>query len=296
VLECVVNLSEGRDEALVDRLVASAGACALDVHSDVDHHRSVVTLAGADDDVEAGVRRLATAAVTSIDLGRHEGAHPRVGVIDVVPWIALTRRPDGRLVDGPPALAVGPRDRFATWAGAVLDLPAFLYGPARPGPAAGEAPAPSGWAATLPELRRRAWQGLRPAFGPDTPHPTAGAVCVGARRLLVAYNLWLGDADVATARRIASEVRRPGLRTLGLEVGDAVQVSCNLVDPLRIGPADAFDAVASRVAVDRAELVGLAPAAVLDQVPSRRWAELDLDPTRTIEARLERRASTGEAW
>ena len=106
--------------------------------------------------------------------------------------------------------------------------------------------------------------------------------------MLVAYNVWLADGvGVDEARRVAAAVRRPGVvRALGLDVGGRAQVSMNLVDPLVMGPAEAFDAVQALVAVDGAELVGLVPAAVLDAVPRGRWAELDLGPSRTIEARL----------
>jgi glutamate formiminotransferase len=103
----------------------------------------------------------------------------------------------------------------------------------------------------------------------------------------VAYNLWLASRDLAEARRVASAVRRPGLRTLGVAVGEHVQVSCNLTDPSSLGPAEAHDLVAAHTPVKRAELVGLLPRAVLAKVPEQRWDELDLDQARTIEARLD---------
>jgi glutamate formiminotransferase len=118
------------------------------------------------------------------------------------------------------------------------------------------------------------------------PHPTAGAMAVGARPLLVAYNLWLAPGtELAVARRVARAVRGPGVRTLGLAVGDEVQVSMNLVAPLEVGPADVWDRVATLAPVARAELVGLVPAAVLARAPEGRWAQLDLGPDRTIEGR-----------
>jgi glutamate formiminotransferase len=109
----------------------------------------------------------------------------------------------------------------------------------------------------------------------------------------VAYNVWLAEADLAVARGVAAAIRRPGLRTLALPVGASVQVSCNLTDPWTVGPEAAFDAVASRAAVARAELVGLVPRAVLERVPRQRWRELDLDPSTTIEARLEQAGLDG---
>ena len=121
------------------------------------------------------------------------------------------------------------RDRFAAWAGDALGLPCFVYGPER----------------SLPDLRRQAWRDLAPATGPAVAHPTAGAAAVGARPVLVAYNLWLaGDQDyretgdlLGMARQFAATIRGPGIRALGLLVGDRVQVSCNLTEPWNVGPA-----------------------------------------------------------
>jgi glutamate formiminotransferase len=109
---------------------------------------------------------------------------------------------------------------------------------------------------------------------------------VGARIPLVAYNLWLLRADIDEARRIAAAIRRPGLRALGLQVGHRVQVSCNLTDPIRLGPAEAYELVSARAPVAGAEVVGLVPESVLALVPRERWPGLDLDPDRTIETRL----------
>lgn len=257
-----MNVSEGRRADVVAALTAAAGAALLDVHVDPDHHRSVLTLAG--DEVEDATRAVARVAVARIDLSGHAGAHPRIGALDVVPFVPFPGS-EARLDD-----AVGARDRFARWAADELGLPSFLYGCER----------------SLPEVRRGAFRTLRPDAGPPRPHPSAGAVAVGARPVLVAYNLWLAEADLGLARRVAAELRSPAVRALGLGVGSAVQVSCNLVDPASFGPADAYDAVARRAAVARAELVGLVPAAVLAAAPERRWAELDLDPSRTVEARL----------
>ncbi|HET9441818.1 MAG TPA: hypothetical protein VFO65_00770 [Acidimicrobiales bacterium] len=270
MLECVVNVSEGRRADVVAAVAGAGGAALLDVHTDADHNRSVVTLAGAE--VEEAAFAVVAEAVARIDLSTHSGAHPRLGAADVVPFVPLG---DGDDL-GTARMA---RDRAAARIARELGVPVFRYGPA---------PEPS-----LPELRRRAFVELAPDAGPPVPHPTAGATCVGARPLLVAYNLWLAPpATLADARRIAASLRGPAVRALGLPLAGAgrAQVSCNLVDPLAAGggPAAVYDAVAAAGApVERAELVGLVPAAVLHAVPSRRWAELDLDPSRTIEARLE---------
>jgi glutamate formiminotransferase len=279
VLECVVNVSEGRDAAVIAAMSSVAGAALLDVHTDADHNRSVLTLAGPAAEVTRAARQVVTEAVARIDIGRHRGVHPRLGAVDVVPWVHLVTGPDGRLRDGGPEVATRARDRFAAWAGAELGLPCFLYGP--------------GSGRSLPDLRRHAWRDYRPDTGPDRPHPTSGATCVGARPVLVAYNLWLAEPDLTRARRVAAEVRQAGIRTLGLQVGPDVQVSCNLIDPWTVGPGAAFDAVASRVEVRRAELVGLLPLAVLDAIPSSRWSLLDVGPAATIEARLGRAGLDG---
>ena len=257
MIECVVNVSEGRRPEVLSALVAASGRDLLDVHSDPFHHRSVFTLVG----VEA-VRALSTAAVGRLDLGQHEGVHPRLGAVDVVPFVPLA----GSTM----AEALAERDRFAHWAAEALGVPSFLYGPER----------------TLPEIRRRAWVDLPPDVGPDEPHPTAGAMCVGARPVLVAYNVYVRSVDLAGARHIASQIRGPYLRALGLQVGDRVQVSMNLIEPAIVGPAQAYDAVARHAAVEEAELVGLVTEAVLYAIPRRRWAELDLGPERTVEFRL----------
>lgn len=252
-----MNVSDGTDRAVIDAIGRAAGDTLLDVHADAHHNRSVLTLAGPD--VEDAARAVAAEAVRRIDLRLHVGVHPRLGAVDVVPFVPL----EGASME----VAIAARDRFATWAGGELGVPCFRYGPER----------------TLPDVRRHAFTGLAPDTGGPVPHPTAGAICVGARPVLVAYNVWLAPGvDVATARRVAREVRGPGLRALGLDVGGRAQVSMNLVDPHRLGPADAYDAVAARVAVDRAELVGLVPATVLIAVPADRWSELDLSPARAL--------------
>jgi len=281
-LECVVNLSEGRDGPTLDRLARAAGRWLLDRHRDPDHHRAVLTLAGPQAEVEAAARALAIEALERLDLARHEGVHPRFGVLDVVPFVALA--PDGSpspvSAGEAPAEAIAARDRFAAWAGAEFDLPCFLYGPL-----------PGGGGRSLPEVRRRAFVDLAPDTGPGDPHPSAGAVAVGARGALVAYNLWLDGGGVALARQLARAIRGPTVRALGLELSGCAQVSCNLVAPMEYGPAEVFDdvarlAAAHEVDVARAELVGLVPEAVLRAVPARRRAQLDLAEDATIEARL----------
>jgi glutamate formiminotransferase len=275
ILECVANVSEGRDFAVLADLSASAGDALLDLHRDPDHHRAVFTLAGPPELVAGAIRSLAGAAVARLDLREHAGAHPRLGVLDVVPFVPY--RPGG-----PPehhlAPAVEARDGFARWLGDALGVPSFLYGPLD-----------EGARRTLPEIRRNAFAALAPDFGPGIADPRIGACAVGARGVLVAFNVWVSSA--AVARTVAPLVRRPGLRALGLAVGERAQVSCNLVEPDFLGPAQAYDLVNDLVreqggSVEGAELVGLLPESVLAAVPAARWPELGLSPEATIEARL----------
>lgn len=258
MLECVVNVSEGRDPAVLGALDAAAGSALLDRHTDPHHHRSVFTLAGVD-----AVRELAREAVARLDLRGHDGVHPRIGVVDVVPFVPLG--------EATAADALAARDDYAAWSARDLGVPCFVYGPER----------------TLPDIRRGAFASLDPDEGGPGPHPTAGASAVGQRGLLVAYNLWLTEPDLALAKQIARSLRSPSVRALGLAVGEWVQVSLNLIAPDHVGPAVVFDQVAAHASIARAELVGLVPQAVLDAVPPHRWPELDLAADRTIEARLE---------
>jgi glutamate formiminotransferase len=272
-VECVVNLSEGRDAAVIDAIASVAGPALLDVHSDPDHHRSVLTLGGPAAHVVTAARAVVQEACALIDMRAHHGVHPRLGSADVVPFVAL----DGGLDE-----AVSLRDDFARWAARQLQLPCFLYGPER----------------SLPTVRREAFRSLGPDTGPPTPHPTAGASAVGARPVLVAYNVWVTGPDdgqrsaLTLARSVARSIRGPALRSLGLPVGHGAQVSCNLIDPSGLGPAQAYDRIARAVtrlggSVVRAELVGLVPADVLAAIPAARHRELDVSPDRTIEARLQ---------
>jgi glutamate formiminotransferase len=274
-LACVVNVSEGRDLDVIGAIAAAGGHQVLDVHSDPDHHRTVLTMAGVglEDSVQAVARR----TVELIDIRRHQGVHPRLGALDVVPFTPLDAQGSPVMGHGDLSGAEAGRDRFALWAGRVLALPCFAYGPGHP----------------LPDIRKRAFSGLDPDTGPAAPHPTAGACAVGARFALIAYNLWLSTGDLAVATSIAVAIRGPGVRALGFATGALTQVSCNLVDPLSVGPAQVYDEVdglahEAGVSVTRAELVGLAPAAVVEASPRARRRQIDLDFERTFEARLER--------
>jgi glutamate formiminotransferase len=278
VLECVPNVSEGRDETVVATLADACGASLLDVHRDADHHRSVFTLAGPGPrDATAAVRALARAVAEHVDLLDHRGVHPRFGALDVVPFVAL---------DEPGSVAVDAARGFADWIAAELGIPVFLYDDADPE------------GRSLPDARRTAFDARAPDRGPAAPHPRLGAVAVGARPPLVAVNCWLDAGDVAVARGVAAAVRErdgglPGVRALGLALpgAAATQVSMNLVDLDATGLEAACTEVrrraeAAATRVTRVEVVGLVPAAELARC---RQAFLDwaaLGPDITIESRL----------
>ena len=262
VLECVINISEGRNIDALRQLAAVCDDDLLDVHFDPEHNRSVFTLTGV-----VAPQRLTKLAVQLLQLDMHQGVHPRLGVVDVVPFIPLD---ESTMHD-----AIVARDEFAHWASSELSVPCFVYGAER----------------TLPDIRRQAWTNLQPQCGPDVPHSTAGAVCVGARNQLVAYNVWL---DIKTsekdARSIAQSVRGDGIRTLALQVGNHWQISMNLIDPNRVGPDVAADRVIREarqhnVEISRCELVGLISQHALNKISEQRWVELDLSTERTIEFR-----------
>jgi glutamate formiminotransferase len=275
IFECVINVSEGRDQIFLDALATNASPVLLDRHSDANHHRSVFTLAGMPEDLGPALRALATASVSCLDIATHGGAHPRLGVLDVVPFVPIL---PGRPPTTDLGSAVRLRNEFARWLSATFAVPSFLYGPL-----------PGGQIRTLPQVRRQAFTDLPPDFGPGQPHPTAGATAVGARPVLVAYNLWV--SSVALAQRVARQVRSPMVRALGLEVGERAQVSCNLIDPTEFGPAQLYDLVDVLIRreggqLEGAELVGLIPQAILKATAASRWAQLGLSADKTIEARL----------
>ena len=261
LLESVPNVSEGRNASAVAAIAeafSGAGARMLDTHVDGDHNRAVITLVGDDRGVEEGLVAGIDEARRRIDLQTHEGVHPRVGAADVVPVVPLAPADLGRAVDV--ALAVG------SSVGDELGLPVFLYGEI------GEGRRPAFFRRGGPaELQRRVDAGeLEPAFGPRRVDPAAGAVLLGVRAPLVAFNLeLLGTLDVA--RDVAAAVREssgglPGVQALGLRLGAGrIQVSTNVVDLDATPPHVMVERIVAEAAargaeVGRGELVGLLPA------------------------------------
>ncbi|HET8788631.1 MAG TPA: glutamate formimidoyltransferase [Actinomycetes bacterium] len=285
LVECVPNVSEGRRPEVVDEIVAAfAGAgpevLVLDTSSDPDHHRTVITLMGPGPAlVEAAVAGARTCA-RLIDLNHHHGVHPRMGALDVLPFVPFGAETRLRGGDDPDLDCADLAERAGRRIAAEAGVPVYLYGAAARHP---------GWTA-LPAVRGRGFEALRSALAagaPDPPapdfggpglHPTAGAVAAGAREVLVAYNVELAGADLDLARKIASAVRErdgglPAVRAMGVALPGRglVQVSMNLLDYRSTPPAAAYAAVAALAEqagarVEASEIVGLVPAGALDGV------------------------------
>ena len=287
-LESVPNFSEGRDRATIEALAAALSRHAelLDVHADVDHNRSVFTLVGTEQELTDALLDGVARARERIDLRRHEGAHPRIGAADVVPLVPL--EPENMPRAEATARALGER------IGEQLGLPVFLYGAL----VSGRGPAFFRRGGTE-ELERRLEAGeLRPDFGPARLDPTAGAVLVGARPPLIAFNVNLRATDVGVAQAIAATVREadggfPGVRALGLDLPSAgrVQVSMNVEDWEAAALHDIVEKIEAEAGalgaeVLGSELVGLMPAGAAAAAAGAALRIDGFDATRVLELRL----------
>jgi len=289
LVECVPNFSEGRRPEVVDQLAAAVASTPdvylLDRTSDADHNRSVLTFAGPPQPVAAAMEAAVAVALRRIDMTAHEGQHPRIGAVDVVPFVPLGDSTIDDCIEMARAFGARIAERF--------DLPVYLYARAATRPDR----------VILADVRRPQFEGLRetigqhgrePDYGPPRVHPTGGAVAVGARPFLIAYNINLASPDVDLAKRIARRVREssgglPRVQALGLpleELGCA-QVSMNLLDfsvtslwlvweTVRALAAD------EGVGLRESELIGLAPLAALREVADHIGAPDD----DSVEARL----------
>ncbi|MDR7556072.1 MAG: glutamate formimidoyltransferase [Armatimonadota bacterium] len=292
VVECVPNVSEGRRQDVVDAIVravrAVEGVRVLHVHSDPSHNRSVVTMVGSADAVGQAALALARAAVEHIDLRVHRGEHPRIGAVDVIPFVPIGETTMEECV------ALARRVGQEIWQ--ALRVPVYFYAEAATAP----------HRVRLPDIRRGEFEGLaekmaQPAWRPDVgdprPHPTAGAVAVGARRPLVAYNITLHTADVGIARAIARAVRESSgglvhVQAMGVRAASGqAQVSINVLDATRTPLHRVFDLVrleADRrgVAVAESEIVGLVPLDVLVDVARAYLRLWTFERTQVLELRL----------
>lgn len=270
IIECVPNISEGRDRAAIGEIAAAvrgaAGVRLLDVSSDPAHNRSVLTFVGDAPALRAGMRALFEAALARIDLRRHAGEHPRMGAVDVVPFIPIR----GASMEDCVALSKEVGAEIAERFG----VPVYLY----------EESASSEARRNLAEIRKGQFEGFAekmrdprwaPDFGPREPHPSAGAVAVGARPYLIAYNINLGTSDLAIADRIAKAIRHLSggfryVKAMGVSLADRgiVQVSINMTNFRKTPLHRVFECVRSEaarhgVAVIGSEIVGLTPADAL---------------------------------
>lgn len=293
ILECVPNVSEGRDRRVIESLAGAirsvAGARLVDIHTDPDHHRSVFTFLGPPAAVEAAALTLAEATVHTIDMRTHRGIHPRIGALDVLPFVPLR--------EISMAEAVSTAHRVGRTLGAQLDLPIFFYGEAALSPER----------RTLPLIRRGGYEGLpeklgdpawRPDAGPARFNPRSGATAVGARGILVAFNVWLDSGDLEAARAIARAVREsagglPRVQAMGvLLAGRGIaQVSMNLLDYTVTSLPRVFDrvrreAAARGVRVRRSELVGVAPREAFEGASPESIGLPDLPAEKILETYL----------
>jgi glutamate formiminotransferase len=270
------NVSEGRDTDVISQIADAFGPGLLDVHSDPDHHRSAFTLTGAPGELAGAVVQGAARAVALLRLGGHAGVHPRVGVLDLAPIVWTEAADRGAACAEALVLA----DRLAD----ELSLPVLLYGALGGGRT--RADLRRGGPDALAQRMRR--HELEPDFGPSRAHLTAGVTLIAARPPLIAFNVVLAPGHTATdARAIAARIREggaeglPGVRAIGvwLQTRGAAQVSMNIEDPLRTRPAAVLAVVARHATVVAAELVGLAPASALvdlpPEIPVAGWATIE---------------------
>jgi glutamate formiminotransferase/glutamate formiminotransferase/formiminotetrahydrofolate cyclodeaminase len=297
IVECVPNFSEGRNQTTVRALVQAVESVPLvwllDHTMDRDHHRSVLSFAGEPDAVAEAAFRAIRMATDLIDLRKHKGVHPWVGATDVVPFVPLR----GVTMQDCIHLA----KRLGQRVGTELEIPVFLY----------EQAALHRDHAPLESVRRGGLQGLAfrmasdpdwtPDFGPFRLHKTAGAIVIGARPPLIAFNVNLRSTDIALARSIAKDIRQsngglPHLKAIGVELASRqmVQVAMNLTDYIITPLHVAFDAVQARaaekgVAVAGSEVIGLVPQAALVQAAGHGLALEEFDSSQVLEARLQAR-------
>lgn len=278
LVEAIPNVSEGRNDSLIDDIAAAMdgdGAAVLHVDRNADAHRTVFTVAGPLSRVVAGLRRGFAAALDGIDMRAHHGAHPRIGAVDVAPLVLLAQATGGPPGGGDTRRALQTMAQLARWFGEVRGVPTWLY----------EESATREQFRTLPNCRRGGYEGLvhrlggprelGPDHGPTSWNESvarSGATVLGVRPLLVAANYWLDTEDVGLARDLARRLRTagggpeslPGVRAVGWKLAThrRAQVSCNLYDPLRTRPIDVLRRLReiSPVGVPGMEPIGLLPA------------------------------------
>ncbi len=293
LIECVPNISEGRDRAVIDAVASAVrdvpGVRLLDVSSDTSHNRSVLTFVGDAAAVRQGVRALFEAVLPRIDLRRHQGEHPRMGAVDVVPFIPLRGSSTEDCVKLAREAGAEIAERFG--------VPVYLY----------EEAATAEHRRNLADVRRGQFEGFAekmkdprwaPDFGPREPHPSAGAVAVGARPFLIAYNINLDTRDLAVADRIAKAIRYMSggfryVKAMGVELAERgqVQVSINMTNFKKTPLHRVFECVRSEaerhgVAIVGSEIVGLTPADALFAAAEHYLRLEKFTPDQVLETKL----------
>jgi glutamate formiminotransferase len=284
VIECVPNFSEGRDESVVRSIVeaigSAAGVLVLGWEMDRDHNRSVVTFAGPPDAVAEGAIRGAGRAAELIDISRHEGVHPRVGASDVIPFVPLDGGTMGQCIE---AAHLAGREIWSRFS-----VPVYFY----------EAAAKLAGRKRLEHVRRLGFDALPPDVGDITAHPSAGAAVVGARGLLIAFNINLTTSDVGIAKNIAKKIREssggfPFVKAIGLPLAsrECAQVSINFVNFVETPFDQVWAAVVDEAArlsagVASSELIGFIPRRAFDQAPEFFRRAENFDESRILENRI----------
>ena len=302
LIECVPNFSEGRNSARIDALAAAMsgvpGAWVLDCHRDPDHNRSVITLAGEPEAVAEAALSGVGAASELIDLNQHQGAHPRMGAADVLPFVPI------RGVELEDCAALAHQTGRTIWER--YQIPVYFYGAAALRPER----------AALEQVRKGQFEGLRqdaprdPGRAPDVGgpelHPTAGAIAVGARKFLIAYNVNLDTPDAAIAGEIAGAIRTssgglPALKAMGIALASRgiSQVSMNLTDYEQTSLQQAYEAVRHEAgrrgcAIASSEIVGLVPQQALDTGAEYFHSLSQFSPEQVLENRLSAALGDGD--
>ncbi len=295
LVESVPNISEGRDQSVIAKLITGIQAvpmvALLDVHVDPDHHRSVFTIVGEPEAMSTALFGLVRDAQQLIDIRQHQGEHPRIGAVDVVPWIPF----QGVTMED----CVTSANKLGTRIGQELGIPVFLYEQAKRVSLRAKLEAIRRGGLSSLQMRMKTDPEWQPDFGPPLIHPTAGAIAVGARFFLIAFNVVLKSHDLGVARQIAKAIRTssgglPSVKAMGVPLPSRqfVQVSMNLTDYRESSLRMAYEAVkreANRNGVDilESEIVGLMPQAAWDE---KLWNDLKLRPMKSdpiLEHRLE---------
>lgn len=293
IVECVPNFSAGRDEKVIEKIAdafrGKQGVKLLDYSADKDHNRMVVTTVGEPEALKQAVIEAIGVAVANIDLTKHEGQHPRMGAVDVVPFIPIRNMTMDEAIELSKEVAKEVAEKYA--------LPVFLY----------EKAASSPTRENLANIRKGEFEGLaekmakpewKPDFGPATPHPSAGAVVIGARMPLVAYNVNLNTDKIEIADKIAKSVRHIGgglrfCKAMGVELTDRgiVQVSMNLTDYTKTAIYRAHEMVrieAARwgVTIAGSEIIGLVPLGALIETAEYYLGLENFSPKQVLETNL----------